>query len=129
MYFEYFLNYRIKVPLKFENYANVFRIFGNIISKCYNLIGKKLPLPAHSLYYSPSMQLKLFHHHYKTPCIMKIGSLFSILGVWLISSKSLLCGKLLLPDYCLVQNVYCRWHVLYLVIPCGSVLMMHLNNT
>ena len=68
MYFEYFLNYCIKVPLKFENYANIFRIFGNIISKCYNLIGKKFPLPAHSLYNSQSMQLKLFHHHYETPC-------------------------------------------------------------
>ena len=68
MYFEYFLNFCIKVPLKLKNFANIIRIFGNTISKCYNLIEKKLPLPAHSLYYSLSMQLKLFHLHYETPC-------------------------------------------------------------
>ena len=72
MYFEYFLNFCIIVQIKFQNYVNIFRIFGNRISKCYNLIGKNLPLPAHSLYYSLSMQLKLFHLHYETPCTIKI---------------------------------------------------------
>ena len=45
-----------------------FGFFHNTISKCYTLIGKNPPLPVHSLYFSPSMKLKLFHLHYGTPC-------------------------------------------------------------
>ena len=32
------------------------------------LIGKSTPIPAHGLYSSPSLKLKLYFNHYETPC-------------------------------------------------------------
>ena len=72
MYFAYFQYLSIKIPAKFEKYMELLGIFGNTISKCKDLIGKSAPLPDHSLYSSPSMELKLFHLHYETPCICKM---------------------------------------------------------
>ena len=59
--------FSIKVPLKFEKYAKIFGKFGNTILKYYNHIGKNLLLPAHSLYSSQSMELKLVHLPLKHP--------------------------------------------------------------
>ena len=68
MYYAQFLDFKIKVPTKFEKYMKFFGIFGDTISKCYNLIGKNFPLPAHNFYFSPSMELKHFQHHYESTC-------------------------------------------------------------
>ena len=40
----------------------------NFWKQNFNLIGKRTPLPAPSLYSSPSMKFKLFFNHYQTPC-------------------------------------------------------------
>ena len=69
MYFACFQNFSIKVPAKFEKYRNLLGIFGSQISKCQDLIEKNIPLPAHSLYSSLSMKLKLYFNHYESPCI------------------------------------------------------------
>ena len=46
----------------------ILRFFQNTISKCYDLIGKNIFLPAPSLYSGPSMKLKLFINHYESSC-------------------------------------------------------------
>ena len=73
MYFAYFQNLSIKVPAKFEKYRNLLGIFGSTILKCKDLIEKSTPLPAHSLYSSPSIKLKLYFNHYESPCIIVVG--------------------------------------------------------
>ena len=52
-----------------EKFVKFLWIFRNRNSKCLNLIGKNTPFPAHSLYSSQSIEPKLFHSHYETPCI------------------------------------------------------------
>ena len=68
MYFPYFQIFSTKGPLKFEKYIKLLDIFGDIISKCPDIIRKDTPLPAHSLDSSRSVELKLLVNHYETPC-------------------------------------------------------------
>ena len=79
MYFPYFQIFSTKVPLKFEKYKKLLDIFGDIISKCPDIIRKNKPLEAHNLYCSPSIELKLLVNHYESPCttmgsIRNVGS-------------------------------------------------------
>ena len=48
-------------------------IFGDIISKCPDIIRKNTPLPAHSLDSSRSIELKLLVNHYETPCTYQVN--------------------------------------------------------
>ena len=75
MYFPYFQIFSTKVPLKFEKYMKLLDIFGDIISKCPDIIRKNTPLPAHSLDSSRSIELKLLVNHYETPCSLNQKSL------------------------------------------------------
>ena len=82
MYFPYFQIFSTIVPLKFEKYMKLLDIFGDIISKCPDIIGKNTPLKAHSLDSSRSIELKLLVNHYETPC-MKRGPMKSrCINVW-----------------------------------------------
>ena len=78
MYFPYFLNLSIKVPLKFEKYIKLFGTFEDTIPKCPNIIRKNTPFLASRLYPSPSMELKLLVNHpvyclvYLELCVMKM---------------------------------------------------------
>ena len=65
MYFAYFQNLSIKVPLKSEKYINILGMFGETISKCPDIIRKNTTLLAHSLYSSLSIELKLLGHPVK----------------------------------------------------------------
>ena len=78
MHFPYLQIFSNKVPLKFEKYMKLLDIFGDIISKCPDIIRKNTPLPAHSLDSSRSIELKLLVNHYETPCSI---SSFLYLGV------------------------------------------------
>ena len=71
MYFPYFQIFSTKVPLKFEKYMKLLDIFGDIISKCPDIIRKNTPLLAHSLDSNPSIELKLLVNHYELPCIIQ----------------------------------------------------------
>ena len=77
MYFPYFQIFSPKVPLKFEKYMKLLDIFGDIISKCPDIIRKNTPLPAHSVDSSRSIELKLLVNHYEAPCIKKTETRFT----------------------------------------------------
>ena len=76
MYFPYFQIFSTKVPLKFEKYMKLLDIFGDIISKCPDIISKNTPLPPHSLDSSRSIELKLLGNHYETPCNIQMPKRF-----------------------------------------------------
>ena len=75
MYFPYFQIFSTKVPLKFEKYVKLLDIFGDIISKCPDIIRKNTPLPAHSLDSNRIIELKLLVNHYETPCSFPVALL------------------------------------------------------
>ena len=51
------------------------------------------PLPAHSLYSSPSLKLKLFFNHYESPCslfVLLYSSTLKTNFIWLMVRKTIL---------------------------------------
>ena len=63
-----FKNWASNFALRFEKYIKLLGIFGDVISKCPDIIRKNTPILAHSLNSSPSIEQKLLVNHYESPC-------------------------------------------------------------